>query len=142
MKNIPSVPEDDIRKSMKKKDKQTLKHETFLQSKSIGQLLGLPVCHSVHFNATELEASRSPYSRSHERRLKRKAREQVAGGLQDITAALAEVETEMPIAVQQAVSADDTPTVRETAHKPKSVPGLIGEGKHKPLSKSQRKRAL
>ena len=96
----------------------------------------------THLNATGLDQSRSPYSKSHERRLKRKAREQVAGGLKDITDALAEVETDIPVAIQQTVSLSDGVAPEDTGGKPKSTPGLIGKGKHAPLSKSQRKKAL
>ncbi|KAI0814856.1 ribosome biogenesis protein SLX9-domain-containing protein [Irpex lacteus] len=104
---------------MKKKEKQAVKHELFLQ---------------------RLEQSRSPYSKSHERRLKRKAREQVAGGLKDITAALAELETDIPVAIQQTISADDA--TEDTSRKPTAASSLIGEGKRTPLSKAQRKKAL
>ncbi|KAI0094985.1 ribosome biogenesis protein SLX9-domain-containing protein [Irpex rosettiformis] len=115
-------PEDDTRRPMKKKDKQALKHELFLH---------------------RLEKSCSPYSKSHERRLKRKVREQVAGGLQDITAALAEVETDIPPAIQQTISANGDDTILDNVgRKSKATPGFIGEGKHAPLSKSQRKKAL
>ena len=96
-----------------------------------------------------LEQSRSPYSKSHERRLKRRAREQVAGGLNDIKAALAAVEGEdIPAAVQASVSTEailgDTAGALESSRpkKVKSKPGQIGEGKGVPLSKNQRKRAL
>ena len=93
-----------------------------------------------------LEQSRSPYSKSHERRLKRKAREQVAGGLNEIKAALAAVEDEIPAAMQASVpvSAETVDTMGDSP-RPKKVhpkPGLIGEGKTAPLSKSQRKRVL
>ncbi|KAI0694892.1 ribosome biogenesis protein SLX9-domain-containing protein [Cytidiella melzeri] len=120
--------EEDVRKPMKKKEKQALKHETFIQA---------------------LATSRSPYSKSHERRLKRKAREQVAGGLHEITAALAEVATDsIPVAVLQsgAVRTADsltmTPEESSTNRHRKVASGQIGEGRHNPLSKSQRKRAL
>ncbi|KZT75169.1 hypothetical protein DAEQUDRAFT_23968 [Daedalea quercina L-15889] len=106
--------------SLKKKEKQALKHEIFLR---------------------RLEASRSPYSRSHERRLKRKAKEQVAGGLREMQAAIEALDDEMPQAVIQSTAQSG----EEQASKPKKVrpvPGVIGEGKGAPLSKAQRKRAL
>ncbi|GJE85765.1 ribosome biogenesis protein SLX9-domain-containing protein [Phanerochaete sordida] len=95
-----------------KREKQLLKHEKFLQ---------------------RLEASRSPYSKSHERRLKRKAKEQVASGLDEIKAAISAVEVAEGLA-----PAEDG----EAPRKPKLAPGQIGEGKHTTLSKAQRKKAL
>ncbi|KAI0830642.1 ribosome biogenesis protein SLX9-domain-containing protein [Trametes gibbosa] len=117
--------EEQPRPIMKKKEKQALKHELFLK---------------------RLEQSRSPYSKSHERRLKRKAKEQVAGGMDDITAAIFAVEDAIPTAVQNTIAADaqepagtDEP---RTQARTKPQPGQIGEGKGVPLSKNQRKRAL
>lgn len=132
---------------MKKKEKQAVKHELFLQrtypSRHL-QLFTVAVLSCVHLltdlDATGLEQSRSPYSKSHERRLKRKAREQVAGGLKDITAALAELETDIPVAIQQTISADDA--TEDTSRKSTAASSLIGEGKRTPLSKAQRKKAL
>ncbi|RDX50392.1 hypothetical protein OH76DRAFT_1402422 [Lentinus brumalis] len=117
--------DEEPRPTLKKKEKQALKHELFMQ---------------------RLEASRSPYSKSHERRLKRRAREQVAGGMSDIQAAISAVEDAIPVAVQNSVAADpdagaggpDAPQPRKV--KPK--PGQIGEGKGVPLTKNQRKRVL
>ncbi|OCH95762.1 hypothetical protein OBBRIDRAFT_809613 [Obba rivulosa] len=107
---------------LKKKEKQALKHELFLK---------------------RLEQSRSPYSKSHERRLKRKAKEQVAGGMNDMKVALSALEDALPAAVIESVEAGirDSETVQERP-KPKPKPGQIGEGKGAPLSKNQRKRAL
>ncbi|KAI0348430.1 hypothetical protein BDW22DRAFT_91739 [Trametopsis cervina] len=113
--------DEDPRKPLKKKAKQALKHEIFIQ---------------------RLEASRSPYSKSHERRVKRKAREQVAGGLQEITDALAEVESDVPVLIQQDVSAEDGQPSTGASRKFANAPGQIGEGKPAPLKKSQRKKAL
>ncbi|KAH9944103.1 ribosome biogenesis protein SLX9-domain-containing protein [Epithele typhae] len=118
--------EEGSRTSLKKREKQALKHEIFMQ---------------------RLEQSRSPYSKSHERRLRRKAREQVAGGLSDIKAALAAVEDDFA----EAVAAPAAENLRTASHdhegtqRPKKArpnPGQIGEGKKAPLSKNQRKRAL
>ncbi|KAJ8453850.1 hypothetical protein ONZ51_g13368 [Trametes cubensis] len=80
--------EDEARPALKKKEKQALKHELFLK---------------------RLEQSRSPYSKSHERRLKRKAKEQVAGGMGDIKAAISAVEEDIPVAVKNSI-ADETQT--------------------------------
>lgn len=84
-----------------------------------------------------LEASRSPYSKSHERRLKRKAKDQVANGLDEIKAAISAVEMAEGLAPAEP-SADG----KEAPRKPKSAPGQIGEGKHTPLSRAQRKKTL
>lgn len=119
----PTLPE-----TTKKKEKQLLKHEQFLQSEHpIALLWTLPDC------GAGLEASRSPYSKSHERRLKRKAGEQVASGLDEIKAAISAVE----------VAEGFVPTDGEQApKKPKAAPGQIGGSRHAPLSKAQRKNAL
>ncbi|TFY56420.1 hypothetical protein EVJ58_g7662 [Rhodofomes roseus] len=107
--------------ALKKKEKQALKHEIFLK---------------------RLEASRSPYSKSHERRLKRKAKEQVAGGLGEMQAAIAALDDELPPAVVQSTTVQDDEEQPSKAKKARPTPGLIGEGKGAPLSKNQRKRAL
>ncbi|KAI8980683.1 ribosome biogenesis protein SLX9-domain-containing protein [Trametes punicea] len=107
---------------MKKKEKQALKHELFLK---------------------RLEQSRSPYSKSHERRLKRKAKEQVASGMGDIKAAISALEEDIPVAVQNTISdANGADSHDAPKAKPKPKPGQIGEGKGVPLNKNQRKRAL
>jgi len=109
-------------KPMKKKEKQLLKHEEFLK---------------------RLESSRPQHSKSHERRMKRKAKEQVAGGLTEIQAAIAALEAADTVA--------DLPVVGESSHPnedaaeakpPKGKSGQIGEGRGATLSKAQRKRAL
>ncbi|KAI0660406.1 ribosome biogenesis protein SLX9-domain-containing protein [Cubamyces menziesii] len=114
--------EDEARPALKKKEKQALKHELFLK---------------------RLEQSRSPYSKSHERRLKRKAKEQVAGGMGDIKAAISAVEEDIPVAVKNSIADESgTDATEGPKAKPKPKPGQIGEGKGAPLSKNQRKRAL
>lgn len=111
--------EPEPRVVLKKKEKQAIKHEMFLK---------------------RLESSRSPYSKSHERRLKRKAKEQVAGGMSDMQAAISAVDDDA--LARDAQSSEDPSHGHETRPKPKAKPGQIGEGKGAPLSKSQRKRAL
>ncbi|TBU46108.1 ribosome biogenesis protein SLX9-domain-containing protein [Dichomitus squalens] len=116
--------DEEPRPTLKKKEKQALKHQLFIE---------------------RLEQSRSPYSKSHERRLKRKAREQVAGGMSEIKAAISAVEDDIPEAVQNASTIGDATEASEGQSKPRKVrpkPGQIGEGKGTPLTKSQRKRAL
>jgi hypothetical protein len=108
---------------LKKKEKQQLKREALLE---------------------RLESSHSPYSKSHTRRLKRKAKEQLAGGdLDAIQMALAAVDDDAE--APELLPPDDSMT--EDAQQPKQKkqkpkPGQIGEGKSAPLSKAQRKRAL
>ncbi|KAM5533084.1 hypothetical protein V8D89_013227 [Ganoderma adspersum] len=111
------------RPTLKKKEKQALKHQLFVE---------------------RLEQTRSPYSKSHERRLKRRAREQVAGGMSEIKAAISALEDDIPEAIQNSVAANDDANAGD-ASRPQQArpkPGQIGEGKGVPLSKNQRKRAL
>ena len=74
-----------------KKEKRALKHAKLLESRSrstesLWSNLNRPL---------EVEASRLPYSKSHARRLKRKAKEELAGGtLSDIQSAIAAVESD------------------------------------------------
>ncbi|KAJ3001549.1 hypothetical protein NUW54_g6352 [Trametes sanguinea] len=75
------------------------------------------------------------------RTLKRKAKEQVAGGLGDIKAAISALEEDIPVAVQNSVAAATEADASKPA-KPKPKPGQIGEGKGAPLNKNQRKKAL
>ncbi|KAI0734572.1 ribosome biogenesis protein SLX9-domain-containing protein [Fomitopsis betulina] len=117
---LQSMAEQEQPITLTKKEKQALKHELFLR---------------------RLEASRSPYSKSHGRRLKRKAKEQVAGGLSDMQAAIEELDDEMPPAVVQSSAKEDEEQTSKPS-KARATPGVIGEGKGAPLSKNQRKRAL
>jgi len=111
--------------SLKKKEKQQLKREALLQ---------------------RLESSHSPYSKSHSRRLKRKAKEQLAGGdLDAIQMALAAVDDDADAPELMQPEDSITTTAEEAQPKQKKLkpkPGQIGEGKGAPLSKAQRKRAL
>ncbi|KAJ7070922.1 ribosome biogenesis protein SLX9-domain-containing protein [Mycena amicta] len=97
--------------TLKKKEKQQIKRDALRQ---------------------RLEADSSPYSKSHERRVKRKAKEQLAGAtMDDIQAALVAVDEPAP--VEAANSARP---------KPKAKPGQIGEGKPATLSQKQRQKVL
>ena len=94
----------------------------------------------IAFSYTGLESSRAPYSKSHTRREKRKAKEQIAGGLSDMQAAISALEdNDNPMSVEKSLEVADGQNKKTTA-KPK--PGQIGEGKAAPLNKGQRKRAL
>lgn len=131
------------RESLNKRQKQALKHENLLRRKF--QLSKSP-SHLIYsyspFRLSGLEVSRSPYSKSHGRRVKRKSKEQVASGLADIQTALDEVETEMPPAVRKTIGTDDADDPGDQHKVRRSMVGQIGEGKGVPLSRSQRKRAL
>lgn len=78
-------------------------------------------------------------SKSHARRIKRKAKEQLAGDtLADLSQALPTLEADN----DSAKNAQDPPDIKADIEKPQQKVGLIGEGKSRPLSKSQRKRML
>ncbi|CAE6410648.1 unnamed protein product [Rhizoctonia solani] len=100
-----------------KKEKQQAKHERLLQ---------------------RLAAGTSPYSRSHNRRLKRKQKTMLSTDLQSVQKALDTIaEDILPPAAETETSAADHAPVRS-----KQTPGMIGEGKGVTLTKQQRKRAL
>ncbi|KIK71165.1 hypothetical protein GYMLUDRAFT_319187 [Collybiopsis luxurians FD-317 M1] len=94
--------------TLKKKDKQQIKREAFLQ---------------------RMELTQSPYSKSHQRRLKRKTREQIGQGLDEIRDALQSVD--------KAFSPQAAPS-----EKPGAKVNGIGEGQRVTLSDTQRKKAL
>lgn len=73
--------------------------------------------------------------------MKRKAKEQVAGGLTEMHAAIAALEAADEAADQPTVGESDAPN-EDAAKTPKSKSGQIGEGKAATLSKAQRKLAL
>lgn len=91
----------------------------------------------------EVEASRLPYSKSHAKRLKRKAKEELAGGsLSDIQSAIAAVESDQKSLARETLA---EPSKNANPSKlPAKTPntGLIGEGKRAPLSQTKRKNAL
>ncbi|KAJ8084132.1 hypothetical protein PM082_002899 [Marasmius tenuissimus] len=109
---------------LKKQDKQALKREALLQ---------------------RLELSQSPYSKSHMRRMKRKAREQLASGLDDIQSALNSLDDNATNPSNTTESSTETgydEAAQTGQPPPKTKPGQIGEGKGATLSKQQRKRVL
>ncbi|KAJ4486288.1 ribosome biogenesis protein SLX9-domain-containing protein [Lentinula aciculospora] len=113
--------------ALKKKDKHQLKRETFLQ---------------------RLELTQSPYSKSHQRRINRKAKEQIGQGLEEIRDALQSVDDgKAPSTIAQ--DASDTIGKAEMQvdgdkGTPKSIQSKarIGEGRGSTLSNAQRKKAL
>ncbi|KAJ3811391.1 ribosome biogenesis protein SLX9-domain-containing protein [Lentinula aff. lateritia] len=103
--------------ALKKKDKHQIKREAFLQ---------------------RLELTQSPYSKSHQRRIKQKAKEQIGHGLEEIRTALESVDDSHKS--QMKVDGDeDTP---KSVHQSKVKSNQIGEGKGTTLSNTQRKNAL
>lgn len=98
----------------------------------------------------ELDISKTAHSKSHQRRLKRKAKEQIANGMSDIQQALAALEdpldTSEPteLANKKGKDAMDTEASATATARPTATSRAlkIGEGKGATLTKSQRKRAL
>ncbi|CUA76069.1 hypothetical protein RSOLAG22IIIB_02076 [Rhizoctonia solani] len=100
-----------------KKEKQQTKHERFLQ---------------------RLAISASPYSKSHNRRLKRKQKATLSTDLQSVQKVLNTIADDIlpPATEMKSNTEGDNPA------RPKRIPGLIGEGKGITLTNQQRKRAL
>ena len=84
-----------------------------------------------------LAAGKMPYSKSHARRLNRKAKEQIAGGWSDMQLAIAAVDQSCSLDEQQSGGAlsDQQPRVHVKSSR-------ISEGKSSTLSGSQRRHAL
>jgi len=107
---------------LKKKEKQQLKHQAFVE---------------------KLESRSSPYSKSHARRLKRKAKESLVTDLNDVGAALSALSADLQVEPSGAGPQQQQSGEPGERPRPKPTPaGKIGEGKGMPLSKAQRKRAL
>uniref|UniRef100_A0A0W0G2K9 Ribosome biogenesis protein SLX9 n=1 Tax=Moniliophthora roreri TaxID=221103 RepID=A0A0W0G2K9_MONRR len=108
--------------STKKMDKQYMKREALLH---------------------RLESTQSPYSKSHLRRMKRKAREQIANGLDDMQNAIASLDGghETPSKTDHVRDESSVESERPSS-KIKAKPGQIGEGKGATLPTQQRKRIL
>ena len=133
-----SSPETGQKLVTPKKEKRLLKHTRLLESESVSSMW-LRLRSNV---PQEVEASRQPYSKSHIKRLKRKAKEELAGGaLSDIQSAIAAVESE-----EKTIDGDTLvePSKNNPSKPPVKTPntGMIGEGKGTPLSQTQRKKAL
>lgn len=90
---------------------------------------------------SELEPSTGHFSKSHERRMKRKAREQLAGNMDDLQIAIASLDK---VAPQSEEKPSPSIPVNSGEVKPKasSSIGKIGKGTSSTLSTSQRKRQL
>ncbi|TFK30548.1 hypothetical protein FA15DRAFT_662524 [Coprinopsis marcescibilis] len=114
-----STPTEDVH-TMTKKEKSASKKEAFLN---------------------KLELSRTTHSKSHEKRMKKKAKEQLASGLSDIQMALdALAEAEGPSEVLDSTGKEMNTNTNSKAATSKSL--KIGEGKAATLRDSQRKRLL
>jgi solute carrier family 35 protein F5 len=123
--------------TLTKKEKQQAKKEAFLQrTKPIVRL-------SLHIAIDYLDAGLGPtlpHSKSHNRRLRRKAKEQIIGGdLNDLQSAIAALDDDRAPESHEPADGNMPPPAKSQA-RPK--PGKIGEGKKNPFSKSQRKHAL
>jgi len=107
---------------VKKKEKQQMKHRAFLE---------------------RLQSSQSPYSQSHNRRLKRKEKQQLAAKMDDLNTVLKDLESGVP------EESKDIPGVTSSRKREDgagtdttSSVKRIGEGKGATLSTAQRKRVL
>jgi hypothetical protein len=120
--------------TLTKKEKHQSKKETFLQRMDARSIALLSLCSLCLGLESPL-----PYSRSHGRRLRRKAKEQIIGGdLKDLQTAIAALDHGDEPPDSHASVDGSTPSTPKHRLKP----GQIGEGKKNPLSKSQRKHAL
>jgi len=113
----PDGPEFKAQQS--KKAKQFEKREAFLQKFSLSSIQG---------------------SKSHQKRMKRKAKEQLTGGLSDLQTALVTLEKDV-LAQQEPLTTIST-SQDEAKAEPAARPGTIGKGLASTLSKAQRKRVL
>jgi ribosome biogenesis protein SLX9 len=86
----------------------------------------------------EIISELTPYSKSHARRLKKRAKEQIGGGLSDIQMAITELAEE----AEGSLTAPDATSTTAAKIKTNSKSGKIGEGKGLPFTASRRKRAL
>ncbi|KAF9015238.1 ribosome biogenesis protein SLX9-domain-containing protein [Cyathus striatus] len=114
---LKSISAEEPPAVLSKKEKQNLKREALLQR------------------------GRSPYSKSHIRRMKRKVKEELAGGMNDIQVAIYEMDTYGSKTVSETGSFESAQGSKP-ASRPEAKAGKIGEGKGVPLSKTQRKQAL
>ena len=118
-----------------KKVKQMERREAFMQSK---KYVFIPVL--ILLSLPELGHTTRHFSKSHERRMKRKAKEQLAGNMDDLQTALASLDSEPP---EQGKPSSSIPKhFEEVNHKVSSSIGKIGKGTSSTLSKAQRKRLL
>ena len=129
-----------------KKAKQMERHEAFIQSNSVFFLaLSIFICALLTlFPFPELGPSTRHFSKSHERRMKRKAKEQLAGNMDDLQTALAVLDEDTVPPESNSMEKPSTFPMHSGEVKPKakSSVGKIGKGTSSTLSKAQRKRLL
>ncbi|KZV94096.1 hypothetical protein EXIGLDRAFT_525598 [Exidia glandulosa HHB12029] len=122
---LSSLSAPDIEAPVSKKQKQREKHDAWME---------------------RLQASQAPYSKSHSRRLKRKAKESLNTDMNDMQAVLSGMEPAQVKTIADDDARDDDGAMDDGGERKKKpaaqTAGLIGEGKGQPLSKTQRKRAL
>jgi len=111
--------ESHIVKQQSKKEKQIGKRQLFLQ---------------------KLGPNPQTLSKSSSRRLKRKTKEQLSGGLDDLQSAIATLEKETANQDEGLTTIGDAK--EESTAKPTVKPGTIGKSASSTLSKAQRKRIL
>ena len=123
-----------------KKAKQMGRREAFMQSKRACFFSPLKLL----LSSAELGLSTRQFSKSHERRMKRKAKEQLAGNtMDDLQTALASLDKD--IVPQESMDKPPTSTpIHSSEVKSKDISriGKIGKGNSSTLSKAQRKRLL
>ena len=88
-----------------------------------------------------LESGHAPYSKSHARRLKRKEKEKLVSGMEDVALALPSLDEDLSQELDrtQAIDPSNNPGIGPSR---RTKPGLIGEGKGIPLSNKQRQKVL
>ena len=91
--------------------------------------------------ALGLASTATPYSKSHNRRLKKKARDQLSTNLQEVRVAIDDIEDDDE-GIQGEPSLQDDAKVVDIPMKPKPKPGQIGPSKGSTLTVAQRKRVL
>jgi ribosome biogenesis protein SLX9 len=117
-----------------KKEKKHLKHELFLQREHYPFILPFHRLSKLAPRFEGLTSGTTPYSKSHNRRLKRKAKSELSTDFASVEKALL---TLAPMASPSEPEPHDQPSSR-----PVKPAGLMGEGKGVTLSKKQRRKAL
>jgi len=111
-----------------------MKHEALLESEHLFRTH--PESVTTLNDLAGLGAGSTPYSKSHAKRVKRKAKEELTADLAAVGEAIAAVDA------QDSSSHAQQRSDKDPAQKLKPRPGQIGEGKGGSLTKNQRKRTL
>ena len=133
--NQPEPDGLELKVQQSKKAKQIEKRELFLQSMS--DILFLLISLNP---PSEFSLSANQGSKSHQRRMKRKAREELTGGLSDLQSALANLEKDVQEQQEPLTTINAAEEAKPDFAATKS--GTIGKSGQSTLSKAQRKRAL